>query len=83
MPSIHLGLGERFRVSERKERDKVTVPEDSLKITRKAFIFLHDFRILLDQQPSKLLERNGKIGESVHILSKMLTPLEGMWKTVG
>lgn len=53
----------------------MTISEDSVKITtRKAFIFLKPFRILLNQQPCKFLERNGKIGKGTLIFPKRWLP---------
>lgn len=71
-------------VSERKRsvQGDCPCPEDSLKTARKAFIGVWGFRSLLDQQPCKLPERNGKTGEGV-LLPKMLSAQSKCWKTVG
>lgn len=70
--------GKELKVSKRKEGYKATAPKDSLNITiKEAFLFLRAFRILLDQTPGQLSERNGKIGKVVLILPKMLVSQEG------
>lgn len=57
---------------------KATTWEDSLKITtREAFLLLRAFRILLDQQPCKFLERNRNIGKGTLIFPKTLASQEG------